>query len=240
MRRHRHRQQLPAVHASGALSDQEFWGLIETLSEPPGAFTSPRTSSRTSRRLPKTSGGCVRAAACTSASDPSRTSATSPRCARRWPSSSTSGARTAACTFCTRRCSSCRPIAATSSRVCSRGRARRSRVDASVEEIFDAVRGRRRRRPSNSREPARSFASGCSPRAGCRCRGRSRVDRPRVQGVLHGRAGDPVLGGRARSTRRPAVLSAADDDQGHDRPAPQLPRDRGRDSGSSRSCSRGT
>ena len=77
----------------------------------------------------------VRGAASTSASAPSRTSATSPGSGRRWRSSS-NRVRTGACTSSTRRCSSSPPTAPSSSRACSRARARRVSAPATSEELF--------------------------------------------------------------------------------------------------------
>lgn len=53
-----------------------------------------------------------------------------------------------------------------------------------------------------------------------------RFDRPRVQGVLRRRPGNPLLA-FAACAWPPAVLSTTDDREGHVRPEPQLPRNRG-------------
>ena len=206
-----------------ALSDRDFWGLIESLSEPAGVvhplgqFRLERAAlRRTVRRLR------AEPAASTSASDPEQnfsyiaTLAAGDRLHHRHPPR-----EPALCTCCTRRSSSSRPIAPTSSRGCSRDRVPPdSDVDAGVDEIFDAVERASPSSPDLHAETSalvreRLLTTRGLPLAA----GRSRLDRPRVQGVLRRRAGDRLLrSARAWTPIRP-IVPAADDDEGFGRAA---------------------
>ena len=108
-----------------------------------------------------------------------------------------------------------------------RGDLRRVRRRACLGVVVHVERGAR----------PRSAAEGARLSAGA---GRPRVDQSRLQGVLHGRARDPVLGiAERRSQHDPPVVSAADDDAGLHR-AVQSSSPPKKDSGRSGRCSRGT
>ena len=185
-----------------ALDDREFWALIEAVSEPPGTFSlsdnllsnEPHVAQNVRELGPR---GRLHRRRARAELQPHRQAASGDGFHRR-----PSGARTGTCTSITRRCSSCRPIVEFSFRL-SRGRASDGLARAPASDIFRALRHRAR---PGVVLPGR----GAGPRAAAehprRSRKSIRLDRSRVEGVLHRR---PRSDSGARPTWTPSSRPTA-------------------------------